>query len=148
MAWDMKRFAYGFRRSHNDFAAVEYDDIFLEKNKQRLLLAEVIRDFLHTGHDDVIVVLDDADIPVRGPMRDAIQAKGATIEVAGITKPKQGRPTVFNPTDEQLVRIREIWNTPYFENYACKLISQEIGRDVSRYTLRRQLGKRDFSGKE
>jgi hypothetical protein len=144
----MRRFAYGFKRQQSDFAAVEYDDIFLEDSKQRPVLAELIRDGLRSGHGDLIIVLDEADIPIRGPMRDAIEAKGAAIEVAGLTEKKKGRPTVFNPTDEQMVRIKEIWNTPYFETYATKLISEILGREVSRYTLRRQLGKRDFAGKE
>lgn len=143
----MKRFAYGFKRKQSAFGCVEYDDIFLETDKQRPLLAEIIRDFLHSGHGDIIVVLDDADIPTRGPFREAIKAKSAAIKVAGFAKPKRGRPVEFKPTGAQLARIKEIWNTPYFENYATKLICKELGRDVSRFTLRRQLGKRDFSGK-
>ena len=144
----MKRFAYGFRRKQAAFDAVEYDDIFLEADKNRPMLAEIIRDYLRGGHGDVIIILDDADIPIRGPFRGAIEGKGAVIEVAGLVKPKRGRPVTFNPTDRQMAKIREIWNTPYFETYATKLICQELGREVSRFTLRRQLGKRDFTGKE
>lgn len=143
----MRRFAYGFGREQKDFAAVEYDDLVLDTDRQRVQLAELIKDGLRTGAGDVIVILGDADIPARGPMRAAIKAKKATIEVVGLT-PRKGRPPKFDPDEKTLQRIREIWNTPYFESYATKLISQELGREVSRFTLRRQLGKRDFGDKK
>ena len=142
----MKRIAYGYRRHQKDFAGVEYDHIFLDTERSRPVLAETIKDFLYRGHDDVVLIMEEADIPALGPFRGEIERKGATIEVIGLEGAKPGPKQVLDGISAAKMRkVREIWNTPYFETHAQKEIEKVIGRKISRRTLQRHLGERDYS---
>ncbi len=141
----MKRIAYGFKRTQADFAHLEYDHIFFDTEKERPVLAETIRDFFYTGHEDVLLLVADGDLPDRGPFREALKAKGVAIEVHDAPdKRGPGRPSGFNPTPEQDIKCRKIWNTPYYRPHAAKLVSDEVKYTVTRYTLERRYGKPDF----
>ncbi|MEM1040915.1 MAG: hypothetical protein AAGI12_15755 [Pseudomonadota bacterium] len=141
----MKRIAYGYRRRQSDFGRLEYDHIFFDTDKSRPVLAETIRDYFYGGHGDVLVLVSEDDLPVRGPFRAALEAKGVEIQVNDLTVKKEpGRPPGFAPNQEQRAEALKIWQTPYYETHAAKLVSDLMGYEVTRYQLRRAFGDRGF----
>ena len=142
----MKKIAYGYKRSEAEFAHLEYDHLFLDTDKARPVLAETIRDFFYGGHGDILLLVDDADLPDRGPFKDALAAKEVAVQVEAVPgKRAPGRPSTYNPTATQDAEARKIWNTPYYREHAAGLIGDLVGYPVTRYTLERRYGKPDFN---
>ena len=145
----MRTIAYGKNRKQSDFKGREYDHLILETvpkgQTAQPELSETIHDFLYRGHGDVMLIVDPKDIPAKGPYREAIEAKGATIEVISTTPPKPGpKSKLEGGSQETYDAIREIWDRPYIETWAAKEISAELGFKVDRFWCRRNLGDRAF----
>lgn len=142
----MKRIAYGYKRVEADFSHLEYDHIFFDTEKARPVLAETIRDFFYRGHGDILLLVASDDLPDRGPFKEALKAKGVTIEVHDIPdKRGRGRPPGFAPTPKQDAVCLKIWNTPYYREHAAKKVSEVVGYPVTRWQLGTRYGEPDFT---
>jgi hypothetical protein len=140
---DMAKFFYTYRREQAELGDTDGHLVTIDTERSRPNLIELIQDGIRPGANDVICILDDSDIPLGSPLREAIAQNGATIEVIGLERRPPGRPPAFAP-DDDLTAIKAIWNTPYYQAEAVRRIHKVLGRKVSLKTLKRHLGERDF----
>ncbi len=141
--------AYGKNRKQSDFKGQKYDVLILETvpkgQTAQPELSDTIHDYLYHGHGDVMLILEPKDIPVKGPYREAIEAKGATIQVVSTEPVRPGPKSKLDGVSQAMYdEIREVWDKPYIETWAAKEISGKLGSKVDRYWCRRNLGKRAF----
>lgn len=97
---------------------------------------------------DVVVVLATTDLghgrEIRS-MQDAIEAKGATLEVDESWKPTpapRGRPRTFDPDPTQDRKIKALYRGYQKLSYVLDRASEIMGWEVQRHHLRRRYGAR------
>lgn len=110
------RIGYGYMRGDTLFRDEACDKLFLDVDKRRAGLAELLDGTLRLDPGDVIVVYQESDLgkgPALKRVRDFFASKGVTIEVFGrplgpTKKPPQQRGIPY----EALVKAQPYWHLP------------------------------------
>ncbi len=142
------------RFSDSDFAQANVDHVWIDSEKtDRANRAFLIKVDLRRG--DVLVLLVGSHIGHGAEaklMRDAVEGKGATIEVCPLPekeKRPRGAPSTFLPSEEDDRVLRAMWHDPvsFTTDNCLRTAEARVGRRPSRFQMIRRYGSRGARGK-
>ena len=139
---------YGYNRHPKDFAPYECERLYIDDSTtERQEREDMLAALGNAVMEDTLVLLQRRDIGGGQEIPRILQEladMNVTVEVIDFVpeKKRTGRPRVFDPTDEQAVKLERLWRSVMPLNHILRRASEIAGFQVKRHQMIYRFGPR------